>query len=219
MRKKLLIFAGIGLIILICGLVFALLRYQNTSAERPENKYTGRVRPLHSAVDMDGDGIDDQTDILESALRYVKTEPKYKSRYYATGYPDDGYGVCTDLVAIALKDAGYDLMELVQKDIAENPESYNIDTPDGNIDFRRVNNLKVYFSHTAITLTTDVSDFEAWQGGDIIIFESHIGIVSDRRNKSGTPYIIHHNDPWQTAYEQDILESRNDIVGHYRISQ
>lgn len=40
-----------------------------------------------------------------------------------------------------------------------------------------------------------------------MIFERHIGIVSDRRNKNGVPYIIHHNDPWQTAYEQDILEN------------
>lgn len=52
-----------------------------------------------------------------------------------------------------------------------------------------------------------------------MIFENHIGIVSDRRNKNGVPYIIHHNDPWQSAYEQDILEKRTDIVGHYRISE
>ncbi|MDD7170500.1 MAG: hypothetical protein PUH52_05205 [Faecalibacterium sp.] len=31
--------------------------------------------------------------------------------------------------------------------------------------------------------------------------------------------MIHHNDPWQTTYEQDILEERTDIVGHYRISE
>ena len=42
---------------------------------------------------------------------------------------------------------------------------------------------------------------------------------SDRRNKNGVPYIIHHNDPWQAAYEQDILEKRTDIAGHYRISK
>ena len=72
---------------------------------------------------------------------------------------------------------------------------------------------------SAVKLTTNVSETEQWQGGDIVIFERHIGIVSDRRNKNGVPYIIHHNDPWQTAYEQDILEKRTDIVGHYRISK
>ena len=46
-------------------------------------------------MDADGDGVDDQTDVLDNALAYVDTRPKYKSRYYQTGYPDDGYGVCT----------------------------------------------------------------------------------------------------------------------------
>ena len=121
--------------------------------------------------------------------------------------------------AIALKNAGYDIMVLIQEDIAANPEDYDIEEPDINIDFRRVKNLKVYFAHTAISLTIDVSEIDQWQGGDIVIFKNHIGIVSDHRNERGVPYVIHHNDPGQTAYEQDILESRKDIVGHYRISE
>ena len=125
----------------------------------------------------------------------MSTHPKYKSRYYETGYPDDGYGVCTDVVAYALKNAGYDLQELVDADIREQPQDYMVEEPDANIDFRRVRNLKVFFAHTAAALTTDVSEIEEWQGGDIVIFERHIGIVSDRRNKNGVPYIIHHNDP------------------------
>ena len=170
-------------------------------------------------IPPDGDGVDDQTDVLDNALAYVDTRPKYKSRYYQTGYPDDGYGVCTDVVAFALKNAGYDLQALVDADIREHPQWYDIQQPDANIDFRRVRNLKVFFSHTAVALTTEVSETEEWQGGDLVIFEKHIGIVSDRRNKNGVPYIIHHNDPWQAAYEQDILEKRTDIVGHYRISE
>ena len=117
------------------------------------------------------------------------------------------------------QNAGYDLQALVDTDIWEHPEAYGIAAPDKNIDFRRVRNLKVFFSRNAVKLTTNVSETEQWQGGDIVIFERHIGIVSDRRNKNGVPYIIHHNDPWQTAYEQDVLEKRTDIVGHYRISE
>ena len=172
-----------------------------------------------TSAHRDDDGVDDQLDILNGALAYVSTHPKYKSRYYETGYPDDGYGVCTDVIAYALKNAGYDLQGLVNADIREQPQDYRVAEPDVNIDFRRVRNLKVFFSHTAVALTTDTSEIEEWQGGDIVIFESHIGIVSDRRNKNGVPYIIHHNDPWQTAYEQDVLEKRTDIVGHYRISK
>lgn len=110
-------------------------------------------------------------------------------------------------------------MILIQEDIKANPNDYNIDEPDINIDFRRVRNLKVYFSHSAISLTTDISAIEEWQGGDIVIFQNHIGIVSDRRNRNGVPYVIHHNDPWQKTYEQDILENRDDIIGHYRITE
>ena len=207
-------------LLLLCSIVFYVLtHYQHTSASRPEDDYQGRIPQLHSSVDRDDDGADDQLDILNGALNYVNTHPKYKSRYYETGYPDDGYGVCTDVVAYALKNAGYDLQTLVDTDIREHPEEYGITAPDKNIDFRRVRNLKVFLSRNAVKLTTNVSETEQWQGGDIVIFEGHIGIVSDRRNKNGVPYIIHHNDPWQTAYEQDILEKRTDIVGHYRISE
>ena len=71
--------------------------------------------------------------------------------------PNDGYGVCTDVVAFALKDAGYDLMTLVNEDIEANKKLYDIETIDKNIDFRRVKNLKVYFDRNAISLTTDIN--------------------------------------------------------------
>ena len=109
--------------------------------------------------------------------------------------------------------------ELVEEDINAHPQDYGIEKPDINIDFRRVNNLKVYFAHTAIPLTTDIYDIDQWQGGDIVIFENHIGIVSDKRNDDGVSYVIHHNGPFQKSYEEDILESRDDIIGHYRISE
>lgn len=218
-KKKIAILTAVlvGMVVL-AGSIFAS-RYQRTSDERLPDRYGTEIARLQSSEDKDGDGIDDQTDILQGALAYVSTHPKYKSLYYQTGYPDDGYGVCTDVVAYALKNAGYDLMELVAQNIENNPDGYDIDQPDQNIDFRRVRNLKVYFAHTAIPLTTELSEPEQWQGGDIVIFESHIGIVSDRRNADGVSYVIHHNDPFQKTYEQDILQSREDIVGHYRISE
>jgi hypothetical protein len=143
----------------------------------------------------------------------------YKSKYYDTGYSNDQYGVCTDVVANALLNAGYDLQQLVNADMMSNPDDYDVDEPDANIDFRRVKNLKVYFKHTAISLTTDIDQIEEWQGGDIVIFENHIGIVSDKRNDKGISFVIHHSSPFQASYEEDILEKRDDIVGHYRISE
>lgn len=187
----------------------------------PHKKYTNdyfNIKTYKSNLDKDTDGIDDQTDILNSARDYISEKPKYKSKYYATGYPDDSYGVCTDLVAFALLNAGYDLMNLVYEDIKENKEKYNIENIDKNIDFRRVNNLKNYFDSHAISLTININNKEEWQGGDIIVFKKHIGIVSDKRNKNGIPFIIHHANSYQRYYEEDILEKRNDIIAHYRIS-
>lgn len=171
-----------------------------------------------STIDKDGDGIDDQTDILNNVREYISKNPKYKSQYYNTGYPNDEYGVCTDVIAFGCLGAGYNLMELVNEDIMANPQNYNIENIDKNIDFRRVKNLKVYLDNNTISLTTDIYDIDKWQGGDIIVFEKHIGIVSDKRNSKGIPYVIHHANPYQLSYEEDFLEYRNDIVGHYRIS-
>lgn len=203
-------------IVILCGLY--VLYYLNIV---PHKKYTNEdfgIEPYVSLNDIDQDGIDDQTDILENVRAYIATSPEYKSQYYGTGYPDDGYGVCTDVVAQGLLHAGYDLMELVNEDIQNFPERYEIDKADKNIDFRRVRNLRVYFSYHAIELTTDINEIEEWQGGDIVIFEKHIGIVSDKRNKDGIPFVIHHANPYQVHYEEDILENRKDIVGHYRVS-
>lgn len=150
----------------------------------------------------------------------LKTKPRYKSKYYGTGYPDDEYWVCTDVVANRLKGAGYDLMKLVNEDIISHKEEYNIETIDKNIDFRRVRNLDIYFKNNNISLTIDLSKIEEWQGGDIIVFKDHIGIISDKRNRNGVPFLIHHTNPMQMRYEEDILElyEKDYIIGHYRIS-
>ena len=55
--------------------------------------------------------------------------------------------------------------------------------------------------------------------GDIVVFgTSHIGIISDKRNKKGIPYLIHNGG--QPLREEDILELYNqyeNISGHFRI--
>lgn len=211
----------IKIIILIGILFIILLGVLSILPHSKEKKYTNKdfsIPTYKSQIDKDKDGIDDQTDILENAKKYIATHPKYKSKYYETGYPNDEYGVCTDVVAFSLKDAGYDLMELVNQDIIENKEVYNIEIVDKNIDFRRVKNLKIWFERNTISLTTNIKDYDEWQGGDIVIFEKHIGIVSDMRNKNKIPYLIHHANPYQTKYEEDLLGKRYEIIGHYRMS-
>jgi len=218
MQKRKLI---IILLVIFILLIFFIIYFLYALNIIPHRKYTNKdfgIETYISLVDKDNDGIDDQTDIINNTRKYIKTKPKYQSKYYATGYPDDEYGVCTDVVAFSLKDSGYDLMDLVYNHVKENRELYNIDTIDKNIDFRRVVNLDVYFKNTAIVLTNDINKIGEWQGGDIVVFKKHIGIVSDKRNKNGVPFIIHHANPYQVHYEEDILEQRDDIIGHYRIS-
>lgn len=216
-RPSLVVILIATIVITLIILVIWLLYYFNFI---PHHRYSNAdfgIAPYHSAVDQDSDGIDDQTDILGSTRAYLATNPQYQSIYYASGYPDDNHGVCTDVVAFGLRGAGYDLMELVDADIRACPECYDVEIIDKNIDFRRVKNLEVWFRRHTHSLTTDLSDISAWQGGDIVIFKDHIGIISDQRNRDGVPFLIHHANPFQPSYEQDLLESYQ-IIGHYRIS-
>ena len=214
-KKKIFI---LSLIIIILLMVFYVLYEFNIIPHKKYTNFDFNIETYVSKIDKDNDLIDDQTDILNNTREYIKTKPKYKSKYYSTGYPNDNFGVCTDVVAFSLKDAGYDLMELVYNHIKENRELYDIKVIDKNIDFRRVRNLNIYFKYNAISLTTNIYEIDAWQGGDIVVFKSHIGIISDKRNKRGIPYVIHHANPYQISYEEDILENHNDIIGHYRVS-
>ncbi len=217
MKKRIFI---IVIFIIISVILVALLYFFYTIPHKQYSNSYFNIETYISSVDKDNDGIDDQTDILNNVRTYIAKKPKYKSKYYETGYPDDEYGVCTDVVANGLKDAGYDLKELVNEDIINNKEKYNIEVIDKNIDFRRVKNLDVYLKNNSISLTKDLSQIEEWQGGDIIVFKDHIGIISDKRNKKGIPFLIHHANPIQVNYEEDVLElyGQDYIIGHYRIS-
>ena len=182
-------------------------------------KYTAEyfgINTTQSPMDYNGNGIDDYTDILLGARKDAENHPKYDGSYYAGGYPPDNIGVCTDVVWRAFKNAGYSLRDMVDKDIRTRPEAYpKITKPDKNIDFRRVRNLRIFFDTYAIALTLDINETDQWQPGDIVIFgeDKHIGIISDKRNKYGQPYVIHNGG--QRNREEDYL-SRSKVTGHYR---
>ena len=181
------------------------------------------ITVLKSNTDFDNDGIDDYTDILQGARIEAKNKPNYKSAYYQGGYPPDDEGVCTDVIWRSLKNAGYNLKDMVDEDIKANVNEYPRvkGKPDPNIDFRRVPNLKVYFERNQISLTTDLGKIEEWQQGDIVAFgNNHIGIISDKRNSKGIPFLIHNGG--QPNREEDILElynMYNNISGHYRMKE
>lgn len=213
MKKALKIFIPI---VLLLTLVYFTLNYFNLI---PQKYYTARdfgIETVKSSVDFNQNGVDDYTDILMGARKDAQNHPKYDGKYIDGGYPPDNIGVCTDVVWRAFKNAGYSLKDMVDKDILNRREAYSrIDKPDTNIDFRRVKNLNIFFSEYAVSLTTDIEKISEWQPGDIVIFnnEKHIGIVSDKRNREGKPYIIHNGG--QPNREEDYL-TRSTVVAHYR---
>lgn len=214
--KKVLVPAGIivGIIALAAGLIY--LSYWNLLPKRSYTAEDFGITPVLSDIDCDGDGVDDYTDIMLTARANARRRPKYDTAYFAGGYPPEDIGVCTDLIWQALDGAGYSLKDLVDGDIAANVDAYPRvkGTPDPNIDFRRVSNLKVFFERNTVSLTLDPCQIEEWQPGDIVTFTpGHIAIISDKRNRRGIPYIIHHGP--QPVKEEDSL-LRHTITGHFR---
>jgi len=187
------------------------------------------IERLLSGNDKDDDGIDDLEDIIQGARADVENRSKYKDAYYRGGYPPEDEGVCTDVIWRAFRNSGFELKDLVDKDIESHTSEYNRVTesggPDPNIDFRRIPNLVTYLDKFAKKLTLkilsgDKENLYEWQGGDIVVFGGrikHIGIISDKRNKDGVPYLIHNAGPY--AAEEDSLLYWNgisEITRHYR---
>ena len=171
---------------------------------------------VHSAADADGDGVEDFSDILAGARAFIATQPEYRSGYYAGGYPPAGEGVCTDVIWHALSEAGYDLKAMVDADVSAHREAYPLENgwSDPNIDFRRVNVLRVFFERCGcLSLTLDPADLPQWQPGDIVFYEGHVAVVSDRAGESGEAQIVH-----LAGYgprEEDNLRYK-PITGHFR---
>ena len=216
-RKHKLLLAIIILVMVGISLPFIFILY-----EKYKPYYTAEdfnIITIISEVDANANGVDDYTDILLGARMDAENHPTYDGRYWDTGYPPDDIGVCTDVIWRAFKNAGYNLRAMVDNDIAiGNEEDYHIKYPDSNIDFRRVGNLEIFFKKYATNLTLDINKIEEWQPGDIVVFDSrHIGIISDKRNRDGKPYVIHNSG--QPLREEDVLQRRSEkdpISGHFR---
>lgn len=182
------------------------------------------VPPSYSDIDRNNNGIADPLDIVQTARKEVEQRTKYESNYYKGGFPPEGEGVCTDVIWRGLLGADINLKALMDVDIRENTGLYPRvnDKPDPNIDFRRVPNQNVYFQRFSEALTTelipgDIENLKQWQPGDIVVFLDgyhHVGIVSDRRAKDGTPYFINNNPPF--AAEIKLKSFDTPIAAHYR---
>ena len=196
-------------LVLFLILILTVISFYKTGLYDKIFKKSSTIEIIKSDIDKDNDGMDDYSDILEGAKKFIKDEPKYKSKYYDGGYPTDEYRVCTDLIWYALDNAGYDFKTLIDEDIKTNKDAYDSDVGDTNIDFRRVRNIKVYLDRNVRSLSL----YKDFNPGDIVVYKNHIAIVSDKVNKRKENYIIHQHAFYN--YEDDGL-FRDEIIGHYR---
>jgi len=155
----------------------------------------------------------------------VRYDPRYQSIQYPNGDLPMDRGVCTDVIVRAFRAGlGLDLQMLVheemKRDFKKYPHNSGSESPDKNIDHRRVANLRIYFDRRgwSIAVTDRAEDYKP---GDLVACIvprdlPHIMIVSDKRTKSGRPLIIH-NIGGGTKEEDRLFEFK--LTGHYRIKQ
>ncbi|GHV52907.1 hypothetical protein FACS1894206_02590 [Deltaproteobacteria bacterium] len=162
--------------------------------------------------------------MLAGARAEVARKPIYRSVYYKGGYPPADEGVCTDLVARAFADAGYDLKGMIDADIRKAGSDYpGVKKPDPHIDYRRVPNQYAFFRRHAKSLTIkilpgDAKNLREWQAGDLVVFKNpdHIAILSDKRNDEGIPLLLHNQGPWATEGDDFMAWHKRGIAAHFR---
>ncbi|MEM7762948.1 MAG: DUF1287 domain-containing protein [Pseudomonadota bacterium] len=165
--------------------------------------------------------------LTEAALERTRATVIYDGRYRRLEYPGGDVpahiGVCTDLVIRAYRALGVDLQQLVHEDMQADFDRYpsqriwGLQSPDANIDHRRVPNLEAFFeAHAAVVAATDADSFEP---GDLVTWRlpggaPHIGIVLHERSSDGQRPLIAHNIG--RGPEVDDMLFDFPIVGHYR---
>ena len=164
--------------------------------------------------------------LVAAARRQIGVTLLYDPAYVEMPYPGGDVpaerGVCTDVVVRALRNQGVDLQQAIHEDMrahfAEYPQQWGLQRPNRSIDHRRVPNQMRWFEREGWSrpITTNAADYAA---GDIAAWKLsgsgllHIGIVSDRKARDGTPLVIHNIG--NGTQEDDIL-FRHAIIGHYR---
>ena len=180
--------------------------------------------------DRDGDGIPDILDTLLGALKAAENGAKYDGRYFAVKYPGGdvpaAFGVCTDVIIRAMRNAGIDLQKEIVTHIRANPRLYPwITKPDTNIDHRRVRNMIVYFLATYKLLDKGytVANRATYLPGDVIFMDTlpkagpdHVGVVSEERDAAGNPLVINNWTDGYTTRKMPLLPAI-PVTHHFRL--
>ncbi len=186
----------------------------------------------------EGLGLSDiQKQIILRLLELIEEDIIYGYEVFPdSGYPTNNVWISTDVISIVLDDAGFDLMELIYKDMSEHKEDYPMDIKGRNqaikyIDFRDVFFQEQFFRRHALELPPeyeigDPNNSVLWQPGDILYFQFDPdnpykdlgGFVSPHTNEDGIPLIIMISAEFGSISEVDVLKEY-DIVGHFRYPQ
>ncbi len=194
------------------------------------------MNDLGIRTDQDNDGINDQEDIMLGAKKQLTipavnifSEGIDETNYYAGGDPPADLAISTDIIARAFLEAGFILKDLVYEDISNNFNEYPLrknwgqTTCDPNIDYRRIQNMEIFFSRNALSLGIIFDEnLDSWFPGDIVFFDMNrdgftdcASIISDSTTRDGIPKIIYNYiEPGYTV-EEDIIKERT-VMGHYR---
>lgn len=238
----------IFILIIILAIVISVNQFTFKTEYEPPSALSS-ILPRFRLIDMDNigiitdedkDGVNDQKDILEGTKKQLEepainifSEGLNEPNYYDGGDPPLEFALCTDIIARAFNNAGFDLRMLVHEDIKNNFDKYPLkkiwgqNWPDSNIDYRRIQNLKVFFERNSQVLTTNFNpaneeNLMQWLPGDIVFFDmnrdgitDNAGIISDFTTRNGIPKVIYNYiDPGHTI-EKDIL-GKTAITGHFR---
>jgi uncharacterized protein YijF (DUF1287 family) len=167
----------------------------------------------------------DEPKLVSAARQQTRSAATYDGSYARIAYPmgdvPSNRGVCTDVVIRAYRAIGIDLQVLVHEDMRAHfdlyPRLWGLRQPDTNIDHRRVPNLQTFLERAGAEIRTGGAA-AAYLPGDLVTWMlpgnlPHIGIVSGRRARSGSPLIIHNIGAGPA--EEDVLFAY-PITGHYR---
>lgn len=204
-------------------MTYAVIQYAPTE---PSQESVSNVTPF--TVDQYVIEIEDEffkklvQGSVERTRRTRIYDPAYRRLIYPNGDVPDDRGVCSDVIVRSYRMAGIDLQKEVHEDMKSSfgryPNNWEMNSPDPNIDHRRVPNLMTFFErqNAGKAITQNPKDYSP---GDVVAWKLdngllHIGLVINEKSEDLKRFLVVHNIGSGTQ-KADVLFNW-EIIGHYR---
>jgi hypothetical protein len=204
----------------LCAVLFLA---SSAGAENPRSKFIkgflSHYKPAESATALPPSLVKTLSDAALAQTKQPTTyDPDYRKISYPGGDVAKDRGVCSDVVVRAYRKAGVDLQVEVHEDMKNSfssyPRIYGRDTPDSNIDHRRVPNLMVFFSRKGMVLPISKKP-EDYSAGDIVAWDLHDGVTHVGLVVEGGKIV--HNIGYGPKLEDVLFDW--PIIGHFRYAK